>query len=367
MKIITRIVVILALILSQVQLVGAATATANTTTATYASLATVIANDWQKWTGVANGGLSKINYQNFSLNLESSSYSGEDAAALAAATYYMCAHKPRSVETNTIATDKNTLMWYKVFCNAIPSVTSALFTNADGKPHIGALQQGRSGDCFLFSAMGWYALHYPEKIVSYITTTPATATDAASYTVTFPSGKSATISAPTTAEMLYMSSGWTKPTIADGMWSTVIQKAVGTLLPDSKSLQVDDPGVTINAGNNIPSMQKVWNGANTTFKGSTFTQANVIKALKLSDSVLTQATGITNEVAPSLLSSHVYAVLAYNSSKQIIYLWNPHGISSTVTVQGPNSGYSMVNGIFEMSLSDFMQVFSVIGVAKNNI
>jgi len=56
----------------------------------------------------------------------------------------------------------------------------------------------------------------------------------------------------------------------------------------------------------------------------TFTKANVIKALKLSGTALTQATGV-------------------------------------------NNGYTITRGQFKISLDDFMKVFTIIGVAQNNV
>lgn len=62
---------------------------------------------------------------------------------------------------------------------------------------------------------------------------------------------------------------------------------------------------------------------------------------------------------PGITPNHAYAILSFDEASDFIRLWNPHGDNREVRGEpGPENGYTMIDGVFQMPLSVFVQEFS---------
>lgn len=62
---------------------------------------------------------------------------------------------------------------------------------------------------------------------------------------------------------------------------------------------------------------------------------------------------------PGMTPNHAYAILSFDQASDSIRLWNPHGDNREVKGEpGPENGYPMIDGVFQMPLSVFVQEFS---------
>jgi hypothetical protein len=69
--------------------------------------------------------------------------------------------------------------------------------------------------------------------------------------------------------------------------------------------------------------------------------------------------GTLKTTIPGITPNHAYAILGFDSAKDMIRLWNPHGDTKQVKGEpGPQNGYPMTDGIFEMPLTVFVKEFA---------
>ena len=69
--------------------------------------------------------------------------------------------------------------------------------------------------------------------------------------------------------------------------------------------------------------------------------------------------GTLKTTIPGITPNHAYAILGYDAATDLIQLWNPHG--DTLEVKGPpgpQNGYPMRDGVFEMPLTVFVREFA---------
>lgn len=103
--------------------------------------------------------------------------------------------------------------WYAHDRKRMQGLSRVPFANK--LPDVGAIRQGRIGDCYFLAALGSAVSQDPKAVAEMVVQE-----DDGPYTVTFPNGQSANVAAPTLAEMAtYGSSG------ADGMWVTLFERA----------------------------------------------------------------------------------------------------------------------------------------------
>jgi hypothetical protein len=68
------------------------------------------------------------------------------------------------------------------------------------------------------------------------------------------------------------------------------------------------------------------------------------------------------DIPPGFVGRHAYAVLGYDQTSQMVTVWNPHGKDFTpkMSPRGPQHGYPVKNGVFQIPLDDFMRVFNAV-------
>jgi hypothetical protein len=70
-------------------------------------------------------------------------------------------------------------------------------------------------------------------------------------------------------------------------------------------------------------------------------------------------TGTLKTSIPGITPNHAYAILSYDAASDSIRLWNPHGDTTQPKgLPGPEHGYPMKDGVFEMPLMIFIKEFA---------
>jgi len=273
---------------------------------------------------------------------------------------------------------------------------TALFAN--NLPTFQKIHQGAGGDCYLLSIIGAMAHRNPTDIKNLVTWSPG------GYTVTFPTNwsrnykmnkKQIFISAPTLCETLTYNSTplnqqFSSTSVADGIWLPVLQKATGIVLQNTNQYPIPNGSYYAKPVENNPEpMDYIFIGGAPDYMMALYTGNDVIAsdlnpglypniALKkqkliselsyctsnnrLMEMCITKLTfyNSPNKLPQNqlqklsdlgLYTGHCYSVLGYNSTNQMVTLWNPFGNNISVSgVQNLTNGYNMTNGVFQMSL-----------------
>ncbi len=63
---------------------------------------------------------------------------------------------------------------------------------------------------------------------------------------------------------------------------------------------------------------------------------------------------------------HVYAIMGFDPETNIVTIWNPWGTDFTPSgPDGPDNGYTRKNGIFRLSLDEFISFYSFLAIEIN--
>lgn len=323
-------------------------------------LSEAIARNWSSW----SQGQETVSYHKLIDELANPAYKEADAAALAALARTMrSSHfsgQLSRAQALDMAANNNTLQTqYVHFIDSLPQLSRNLY--ATGKPNFSALKQGPIGDCFFFSGIGWLTEYRPQVIQQAIVAEPN-----GQYRVKFPNGVQTVVTAPTDAEILFFNSA---STITDGLWVTVLEKAVGAILPNYTK-RVDnhvETAYNISLGGGPATIEAIWTGATPTViylnhKPARHEVRNALIRVQ-ERNLMSQALTPSHSSAHSIAGDHVYAILGFDKSSDMLTIWNPWG--DEFTPKGPpgiQNGYARKHGVFSMPLEEFLTVYWVLSI-----
>ncbi len=294
------------------------------------------------------------------------SIKGDSAAALATLSHGMFNKKHGIPESMTrqelrILDRSNPSLEneYRLASSRLSHINRSIF--ATGRPRFEMMKQGPSGNCYFFAPLGWMAKFRPDDIVTSIRRTNG------GYLVRFPSGNEATVSEPTDAELVGFHSA---QTLDDGLWVTVLEKALGELQAEkiAKKAEIPNPILRIAYGGHGVQLIRLWSGGEIDKVPLAKTSVTEIReALKdLKAERLMTLTGTPKDVAGKLPGSHAFAVFGYRPKLDKVVVWNPWG--NDFKPKGPEgieNGYVTKHGIFQMPLAEFVQVFSNLHIGRD--
>jgi hypothetical protein len=249
----------------------------------------------------------------------------------------------------------------------IEAIDHAVF--AAGDPNLETFHQGGIGDCYLLAVIGTYAYQHPEAVRTMIVETNG------GFQIEFGTGKIVTVGPLTDSELIMGASEGRD----HGVWLAVLEKAYAQMDLEAKERKT---------GTNIEAEDAV----TTDFIGHGGYYSPVIVLLsghkaagaplgrwvkedpqgglerahellaKLSVHHKLMATGSTGDktlkLPRGIVHGHVYGVLGYNPVTRMVTVFNPWG--NHVQPNGPPgmmNGYPTEHGIFEVPLSEFVQLF----------
>ena len=324
---------------------------------TRSGLAAVAATALPLW--AAGGTVTKTHLQALAADPK---IRGEQAAALATLLHHFHKGVPTSFHAGEFAAmaDRHQLDGtYRDLVARLPLIPRTLFV--DGIPHFDRLRQGQAGDCFLFSGAGWMARFHPHRLVDMIRPLPGDR-----FEVRFPSGDHVVVAAPTDTEILMNE---TISTLGDGLWMAVLEKAVGTLgaRHDPAAAAIPDPSLRVNLGGSGKDDVHRWTGhgvdALDLRKHAEAAQARDALVRMERRRLMAKGVVVVTDPPGPLPMNHVYAILGFDPTTDVVTVWNPWG--DDTTPKGPpglQHGWPRNHGVFQIPLRDFVRVFAYLDV-----
>jgi hypothetical protein len=317
----------------------------------------IVKEDWKKWAGEKN----EVNRHILIAHMANANFKEESAAALVALIYYMKNEKIESItyeEAINSCSGKNEET-YKQLVLKLRNANRSLFAN--GKPTFSLMKQGPEGDCYFFSGAGWIAKYRPEVIIKAIEIISNN-----KYNVRFPNGDEAEISEPTDAEIAF---NYSVSTLSDGLWMPVLEKALGVMLKDKdkKHSEILDPTARVDIGGGPGPDVKRWTGNDVElFKLSeNDIEKKVREALIKMEKHNLMSQALVLKRKGKIIGDHVYAVMGFNEETNMLTVWNPWGTDYKHEGEdSPENGYNRKDGIFKISLKDFIYLFAYLAIEK---
>ena len=325
-----------------------------------ADYASVIQSNFPAWapSGILTG-------QAVDRLLTSPGLTPQQSAAVAA---MKCGHKDKSTSFSysepQLLNDSLVRTRYSELLKSIQSsCTPSLF--AKGRPHFSKLQQGPFGDCFFFCVTGAIVHRNPQTIAVMITPLPQ------GYRVRFGNGAAFVVPQPTIAECFAYNS---PSTASDGVWVTVLQKAVAQWRKTHQQAPVSDDPESLDWMNGGLAFQMVslYTGhRHKRFRIPTRLESPEANALRnqLAEAIAQKRlmtmglVGFKGEAganppgkkdASIVVTHHAYAILGYDRALGLLTVWNPWGIDKQpIHPDLPESirnGYSTHHGVFKIPL-----------------
>lgn len=236
--------------------------------------------------------------------------------------------------------------------------------SADG-PRIETIRQGRMGNCFSLAPLAALANERPE----YVRHEMIRQLDDGRFLVKL-GQQEVKVAVPTDAEIALTSEN------EDGsIWVNVYEKAAG--IARNAQLPADKREATgldaLNRGGSAGTQlafitgREMFRVSCSFAKKKDLSQAEYDRHMSELRTALISATkenrlmtcGTLKTTIPGLTPNHAYAILSYDSATDVIRAWNPHGDTREVKGEpGPDNGYPIRDGIFELPLTVFVKEFS---------
>ena len=232
-------------------------------------------------------------------------------------------------------------------------------------PRIETIRQGKMGNCFSLAPLAALAHRRPD----YIRQKMIQPQPDCSYLVRL--GKEQVrVLPPTDVEIALCSANET-----GGLWVNVYEKAAGEAHNAKKPADKREPtGLdALNRGGSAGTQlafitgHEMYRVSCQFAKKKDLPQAEFDRHLKELRTALTAATkeqrlmttGTLKTSIPGITPNHAYAILSYDAASDTLRLWNPHGDTTQPKgPPGPEHGYPMKDGIFEMPLLNFIKEFA---------
>jgi hypothetical protein len=318
----------------------------------------IVKKNFHQWDRKNGGTLTP---EDIDLDLQDARIKGDDAAALAALKLGERAIERRTKQTITFtpaiiaqleqeaASGKKSFPDYVYYFDwsrkKIASVDRHLF--AKGKPHLAAIRQDKTSDCYWLSAVGALAYANPQAIVDMIA-----ANADGSYTVTLPKRDPLHVITPTDAEIaVYSDAG------DDGIWLNVLEKACAqTNFTHREAVEPMD--VVAGGGGYSGQAIHLLTGHQVyaiRFHGP---QQKLSPAdLKYQVLAYLSLAFQKHKIVTTGKMNHIYAVVAYDAQHEIVTIWNPQGRSGREKWSDGKKGPKMEDGFFTVSVDDLIRNF----------
>jgi hypothetical protein len=248
----------------------------------------------------------------------------------------------------------------------LPTINRALFLPGD--PNLLTFHQGGLGDCYLMSVLGAFTYRDPQAVRAMINPLPSGA-----YEVHFASRRTLTIPPVTDAELVMGA-----PEGSDhGIWMAVMEKAYAEIRREVKEeksgedIEGDDAvthDLIGHGGSSGPVIAQFTGHKSSTAHLEHWIKEGPDKAADRANDLLTRLTAERRLITVwtthdhsklPVPHSHVFGVLGYDPAGRMVRVFNPWGNHRTPNgPPGLENGYVTRNGIFEVPLKEFVQIFN---------
>lgn len=222
---------------------------------------------------------------------------------------------------------------------------------ADGAPHLTAIRQSWTSDCYFLSTVGALAQTDPDSLTRLIRPNSD-----GTYTVTFPGKRSVQVRPPTDAEIA------TYSTSTDGFWLVLLEKAYGVvrIADEPKQPFTAEPLDSVGFRTGNPSVVGILTGhaykeINLPQKTHHPADERLVEAFRgeLRGAVAGRRTVMLGN------SHHVYAITGYDPATDMVTLHNPYNRSQTESLADGNKLKS-TNGFFTVPAPEVVDSFNYV-------
>jgi hypothetical protein len=303
------------------------------------------------------------------IDMQDARIAGEAAAALAAlkigATRFDKLTETREFSTADVdemertlrgghKLDANYVGYFFVGLKKLEDTPRELF--AQGVPHLTAMRQYFTSDCYFLSAAGAVAETNPAALVKLITPEHA-----GTYVVRFPGQPAVRVSAPTDAEIA------TYTAAKDGVWLSVLQKAYALvrIRMEPKQAKTRQPLDSVGFRLGSTSVMELFTGHPSrairlgaeSDKGVTGPMVTQVRA------ALRVAFRDRRAVTASM-SHHAYAITGYDPAADLVTIHNPYNSAGFETLPEGNKVRRTDDGFFTISTAQLASAFYYVRVEQ---
>lgn len=222
-------------------------------------------------------------------------------------------------------------------------------------PKLAAVKQGDLGDCFCVAMIGGMVARDPQELVRNIT-----ANHDGSYTVRFAGAAAVTVPAPTETEIAVNSSAG-----GNGLWLTVYEKACGAVAARFTPVGKRKPVAADNIayGGLAGDVVEAFTGHKCRWSDREDDDLAARLAAGVAGKCLMYAV-LREKIEPAgLINGHVYAVVGFDPERRTVTVFDPRGLDHKPKgAAGPRRGFEMRDGVFTVSLKDYIAVFDGVGI-----
>jgi hypothetical protein len=240
-----------------------------------------------------------------------------------------------------------------------------------GGPHREAIRQGADGDCYFLAAIGSMLERDPLSVRRLLTPNSD-----GTFSVLFPGQRVLRLAAPTDAELaLYDNSN------GDGIWLLLLEKAYGTLrVRQNHKYRSTIEALDATGGRgSVRESLKVLTGRDPWVlrfdhrtRGENAVRDRLERALADGELVTVRTARSEPAALPfKVPHQHVWSVLDFDRSRDLVTLWNPWGNDLAPMRSGATGrerrlveGYATRRGVMQVSMSEFYRFWwGLIGAA----
>ncbi len=255
-------------------------------------------------------------------------------------------------------------LYYRTGLAHIRATERRLF--AGGDPNLRTIRQGPLGDCYFLATLG-ALVHRNPKDVARLVRREADG----SFHVKFPDGQPVRVRLVSDTEIALTSFAG-----GQGLWLNVLEKAYGELVERSLARReiAEDAIDAVGDGGQPTAAMTLFTGHDAGLvrfrpedPRAPPSERRVRGFFPLMRSLLLTNTGrrrltccATANVAvpPGMVKRHLYAVLDFDSARNVVHIWNPWGnFFEPESDSGLSSGFAVRQGQFVVSLADFIRIF----------
>jgi len=253
----------------------------------------------------------------------------------------------RKLEANYIA-------FFVVGLRKLKETPRELF--AEGRPHLTAIRQYFTADCYFLSAVGAVAETNPTVLVRLITPNPD-----GTFMVRFPGQPAVRVSPPTDAEIA------TYTAAKDGVWLSVLQKAYALVRVrmEPKQAATREPLDSVGFRLGSTSVMELFTGhasraillggaSEKGVRGSMVTQVRAALRTAFRD----------HRAVTASMNRHAYAITAYDAAADVITVHNPFSVPGFETLSGGDNIARTSDGFFTISTAQLASSFVYVRVEQ---
>ena len=243
--------------------------------------------------------------------------------------------------------DANFIGYFNVGLRKLDETPRELF--AQGQPHMTAMRQYFTSDCYFLSAVGAIAETNPTVLVKLITTEGA-----GTYVVRFPGQPAVRVSAPTDSEIAAYTAA------KDGLWLSVLQKAYATvrIRMEPKEATTRQPLDSVGFRTGSTGVMELFTGhASRAIRLGAESEKGATGPMVAQVRTALRAAFREHRAVTASKNHHAYAITAYDAAADRVTVHNPYNSSGSETLSEGDKISRDSDGFFTISTAQLAKAF----------